>query len=83
MKELRRTLSFLVKTHHQVWLAQSPLTEACTVGGTSVAFQWDPRELFGSVALERTDQVRQTRQQLSGPLEAGGPEIEVLELLSY
>ncbi|MED6242291.1 hypothetical protein ATANTOWER_002474 [Ataeniobius toweri] len=65
--ELSRVMSFLVQARRQVWLAQSPLTEACrrTLRGVPVM----PGELFGSAAveaLERTVQVRQTSQQLSG-----------------
>lgn len=66
-RELGRVMSFLVQARRQVWLAQSPLTEACrrTLRGVPVV----PGELFGSAALEaleRTAQARQTSQQLSG-----------------
>ncbi|MEQ2158923.1 hypothetical protein GOODEAATRI_017161 [Goodea atripinnis] len=66
-RELGRVMSFLVHARRQVWLAQSPLTEACrwTLRGVPVV----PVVLFGSAAveaLERTVQARQTSQQLSG-----------------
>ncbi|MEQ2173998.1 hypothetical protein GOODEAATRI_003228, partial [Goodea atripinnis] len=66
-RELGRVMSFLVQARRQVWLAQSPLTEACrrTLRGVPVV----PGELFGSAAvevLERTVQARQTSKQLSG-----------------
>lgn len=66
-RELGRLMSTLVQARRQVWLAQSPLTEACrrTLRGVPV----EPGELFGSAALDalqRTVQARQTRQQLSG-----------------
>ncbi|MEQ2300858.1 hypothetical protein AMECASPLE_030125 [Ameca splendens] len=66
IRELGGVISFLVQARRQVWLAQSPLTEACrqTLRGVPVV----PGELFGSAveALERTVQARQTSQQLSG-----------------
>ncbi|MEQ2167630.1 hypothetical protein GOODEAATRI_006044 [Goodea atripinnis] len=66
-RELVCVTSLLVQARRQVWLAQSPLTEACrrTLSGVPVV----PGELFGSAAveaLERTVQARQTCQQLSG-----------------
>ncbi|MEQ2170668.1 hypothetical protein GOODEAATRI_002672, partial [Goodea atripinnis] len=66
-RELGRVMSFLVQARRRVWLAQSPLTEACrrTLRGVPVV----PGELFGSAAveaLEQTVQARQTSQQLSG-----------------
>ncbi|MEQ2250822.1 hypothetical protein ILYODFUR_004792 [Ilyodon furcidens] len=66
-RELSRVMSFLVHARRQVWLAQSPLTEACrrTLRGVPVM----PVELFGSAAveaLEQTVKARQTSQQLSG-----------------
>ncbi|MEQ2179899.1 hypothetical protein GOODEAATRI_030005, partial [Goodea atripinnis] len=44
-RELGRVVSFLVQVHRQVWLAQTPLTEACrrTLRGVPVV----PGELFG------------------------------------
>lgn len=65
--ELGRLMSTLVQACRQVWLAQSPLTEACRRILRSVPVE--PGELFGSAALEMvqcTFQARQTRQQLSG-----------------
>lgn len=65
-RELGRVMSFLVQARRQVWLAQSPLTEACRRTLRSVPVE--PGEMFGSAALEaleRTIQARQTRQQLS------------------
>ncbi|MEQ2236960.1 hypothetical protein ILYODFUR_017999 [Ilyodon furcidens] len=66
-RELCCVMSFLIQGLRQVWLAQSPLTEACrqTLSGVPVV----SGELFGSAAveaLERTVQVCQTSQQLSG-----------------
>lgn len=65
--ELSRLLDVLTLAQRQVWLAQSPLTEACrrTLQGLPVL----SRELFGAAALEalqRTAQASQTRQQLVG-----------------
>ncbi|CAL8385973.1 unnamed protein product [Gadus morhua 'NCC'] len=65
-RELERVMSTLVQARHQVWLAQSPLTEACR--GTLRSVPVEPGELFGSAALEaleRNVQARKTRQQLS------------------
>ena len=67
-RELGRVMSTLVQARRQVWLAQSPLTEACRRTLRSVPVE--PGELFGSAALEaleRTVQARKTRQQLSVP----------------
>lgn len=66
-RELGRMMSLLCRARRQVWLAQSPLTEACrkTLRGVPV----EPGVLFGPAALEaldRTIQARETRQQLSG-----------------
>ncbi|XP_073732290.1 uncharacterized protein [Misgurnus anguillicaudatus] len=66
-RELGRLMSTLVQARRQVWLAQSPLTEACRRTLCSVPVE--PGELFGSTALEaleRTVQAGRTRQQLSG-----------------
>lgn len=66
-RELGRLMSTLVQARRQVWLAQSPLTEACRRTLRSIPVE--PGEIFGSAAveaLERTVQARQTRQQLSG-----------------
>ncbi|MEQ2176571.1 hypothetical protein GOODEAATRI_029317, partial [Goodea atripinnis] len=66
-RELSRVMSFLVQARRQAWLAQSPLTKACRRTHRGVPVM--PGELFGSAAveaLERTVQVRQTNQQLSG-----------------
>ncbi|CAL9683629.1 unnamed protein product [Knipowitschia caucasica] len=66
-RELGRLLSTLVQTRRQVWLAQSPLSEASRRVLRSVPVL--PGELFGSAAiaaLERTVQATQTRQQLVG-----------------
>ncbi|MEQ2173456.1 hypothetical protein GOODEAATRI_032302, partial [Goodea atripinnis] len=65
--ELSRVMPFLVQAHRQVWLVQSPLTEACrrTLRAVPVVLG----ELFGSAgveALEGTVQAHQTSQQLSG-----------------
>ncbi|KAK0146804.1 hypothetical protein N1851_013823 [Merluccius polli] len=60
-RELGRTMSTLVQTRRQVWLAQSPLTETCRKVLRAV--------LFGAAALEaleRAARARQTRQELSG-----------------
>ena len=62
-RELGRVMSTLVQARRQVWLAQSPLTEACRRTLRSV--QVEPGELFGSPALEaleRTVQARKTHQ---------------------
>jgi len=66
-REVGRVLSTLVQARRQVWLAQSPLTEACrrTLMGLPVV----PGELFGSAALaalERSAEASRTRQQLAG-----------------
>ncbi|MEQ2186213.1 hypothetical protein GOODEAATRI_026335, partial [Goodea atripinnis] len=77
-RELGRTLSMLVHARHQVWLAQSSLTEPCR--RTLRALPVVPGELFGSAtleALERTAQGSRTRQQLAGahrPLATGAAE---------
>ncbi|CAL8348958.1 unnamed protein product [Boreogadus saida] len=66
-RELGRVMSTLVQTLRQVWLAQSPLTEACRKALRPVPVA--PGELFGSAALEtleRAAQARQTNLQLSG-----------------
>ncbi|CAL8348651.1 unnamed protein product [Boreogadus saida] len=66
-RELGRVMSTLVQTRRQVWLAQSPLTEACRKALRAVPVI--PGELFGSAALEtleRAAQARQTNLQLSG-----------------
>lgn len=66
-RELGRLMSTLIQACRQVWLAQSPLTEACR--RTLHSFPVEPGELFGSAALEvleHTVQERQTLQQLSG-----------------
>ena len=66
-KELLRVMSTLVQTCRQVWLAQSPLTEACRRALRAVPVT--PGELFGSAAqetLEQAAQARQTNLQLSG-----------------
>ncbi len=66
-RELGRLMSTLVQARRQVWLAQSPLTEACRRTLRSVPVE--PGELFGLAAmeaLERSVQARQARQQLSG-----------------
>ncbi|CAL8253873.1 unnamed protein product [Boreogadus saida] len=66
-RELGRVMSTLVQTRRQVWLAQSPLTEACRKALRAVPVL--PGELFGSAALEtleRAAQARQTNLQLSG-----------------
>ena len=66
-RELGRVMSTLVQTRRQVWLAQSPLTEACRKALRAVPVV--PGELFGSAALEtleRAAQARQTNLQLSG-----------------
>ena len=80
-RELGRTMSTLVQTRRQVWLAQSPLTETCRRVLRAVPVE--PGELFGSAALEALEgaaRARQTRQQLSGlnrsvsaPSRPGGP----------
>ena len=65
-RELGRVMSTLVQTRRQVWLAQSPLTEACRRALRAVPVT--PGELFGSAAqekLERAAQARQTNLQLS------------------
>ena len=65
-RELGRVMSTLVQARRQVWLAQSPLTEACRRTLRSVPVE--PGELFGSAALEaleRTVQARKTREHLS------------------
>lgn len=57
----------LVKARHQVWLVQSPLTEACSRALRSVPVE--PGEWFGPAAsqvLEWTVQARQTRRQFAG-----------------
>ncbi|MEQ2164596.1 hypothetical protein GOODEAATRI_008294, partial [Goodea atripinnis] len=66
-RELVGVMSFLVQACRQVWLAQSPLIEACrrTLRGVPVM----PSELFASEAVEvlkQTVQAPQTSQQLSG-----------------
>ena len=66
-RELGRVMSTLVQTRHQVWLAQSPLTEACRRALRAVPVTRG--ELFGSAAqetLERAAHARQTNLQLSG-----------------
>ncbi|KAK0155322.1 hypothetical protein N1851_002331 [Merluccius polli] len=66
-RELGRTMSTLVQTRRQVWLAQSPLTETCRK--VLCAVPVEPGELFGAAALEaleRAARARQTRQELSG-----------------
>ncbi|KAK0151644.1 hypothetical protein N1851_007054 [Merluccius polli] len=66
-RELGRTMSTLVQTHRQVWLAQSPLTETCRKVLRAVPVETG--ELFGAAALEaleRAARARQTRQELSG-----------------
>lgn len=66
-RELGRLMSTLVQTRRQVWLAQSPLSEASRRTLRSVPVV--PGELFGSAALEaleRTAQANRTRQQLVG-----------------
>ncbi|XP_020780058.2 uncharacterized protein LOC110159790 [Boleophthalmus pectinirostris] len=66
-RELGRLLSTLVQARRQVWLAQSPLSEASRRTLRSVPVV--PGELFGSAALEaleRTAQATRTRQQLAG-----------------
>ena len=66
-RELGRTMSTLVQTRRQVWLAQSPLTETCRKVLRAVPVE--PGELFGAAALEaleRAARARQTRQELSG-----------------
>ena len=80
-RELGRTMSTLVQTRRQVWLAQSPLTETCR--RVLCAVPVEPGELFGSAALEALEgaaRARQTRQKLSGltrsvsvPSRPGGP----------
>ena len=82
-RELGRTMSTLVQTRCQVWLAQSPLTETCR--RVLFAVPVEPGELFGSTALEALEgaaRARQTRQQLSGlnrsvsaPSRPGGPSV--------
>ncbi|XP_075336649.1 uncharacterized protein LOC142397191 [Odontesthes bonariensis] len=65
-RELGRVMATLVQARRQVWLAQSPLSEACRRTLRSVPVE--PGELFGSAALEaleRTVQAGKTRQQLS------------------
>ncbi|KAK0136266.1 hypothetical protein N1851_027838 [Merluccius polli] len=66
-RELGRTISTLVQTRRQVWLAQSPLTETCRKVLRAVPVE--PGELFGAAALEaleRAARARQTKQELSG-----------------
>ncbi|KAK0150202.1 hypothetical protein N1851_008886 [Merluccius polli] len=66
-RELGHTMSTLVQTRRQVWLAQSPLTETCRKVLRAVPVE--PGELFGAAALEaleRAARARQTRQELSG-----------------
>ena len=66
-RELGRTMSTLVQTRRQVWLAQSPLTETCRKVLRAVPVE--PGELFGAAALEaleRAARAKQTRQELSG-----------------
>ncbi|CAL8348907.1 unnamed protein product [Boreogadus saida] len=66
-RELGRTMSTLVQTRRQVWLAQSPLTETCRKVLRAVPVE--PGELFGAAALEALEmasRARQTRQELSG-----------------
>ncbi|CAL8337509.1 unnamed protein product [Boreogadus saida] len=66
-RESGRVMSTLVQTRRQVWLSQSPLTEACRKALRAVPVV--PGELFGSAALEtleRAAQARQTNLQLSG-----------------
>ena len=65
-RELGRVMSTLVQARRQVWLAQSPLTEACRRTLRSVPVE--PGELFGSAALEvleRTVQARKASEHLS------------------
>ena len=65
-RELGRVMSTLVQARRQIWLAQSPLTEACRRTLRSVP--GEPGEVFGSAALEaleRTLQARKTREHLS------------------
>lgn len=66
-RELGRMMSLLCQTRRQVWLAQSPLTEASRKTLRSVPVE--PGVLFGPAALEaleRTIRASETRQQLSG-----------------
>jgi hypothetical protein len=65
-RELGRLMSTLTQARRQVWLAQSPLSEACrrTLRDLPVV----PGQLFGPAAqetLERSVQVNQTRQQFA------------------
>lgn len=66
-RELGRMMSLLCQARRQVWLAQSPLTEAARRTLRSVPVV--PGVLFGPSALEaleRTMRATETRQQLSG-----------------
>lgn len=66
-REIGRVLATLVQARRQVWLAQSPLSEACRK--TLMSLPVVPGELFGSAALaalERSAQASHTRQQLAG-----------------
>ncbi len=65
-RELGRLMSTLTQACRQVWLAQSPLSEACrkTLRDLPVV----PRQLFGPAAqqtLESSVQANQTRQQFA------------------
>ena len=65
-RELGRMMSYIVQARRQVWLSQSPLTEASrrTLRGLPV----EPGAIFGSAAqeaLDRTIQAGQTRRQLA------------------
>ncbi|XP_077367689.1 uncharacterized protein LOC144011105 [Festucalex cinctus] len=65
-REHGRLMSFLVQARRQVWLAQSPLSEASRRALRGVPVE--PGELFGSAAvgaLERTVKAHETRKQLS------------------
>ncbi|KAL1246686.1 hypothetical protein QQF64_034383 [Cirrhinus molitorella] len=69
-RELGRLMSMLTQAQQQVWLAQSPLSEACrkTLRDLSVV----PGQLFGPASqqtLERSVQANQTRQQFAQHLE--------------
>ena len=65
-KELGRLMSSLMLARHQVWLAQSPLSEASRRAVRTLPVV--PGQLFGVAAqqaLERTLQVTQARQQFA------------------
>ncbi|KAK0156351.1 hypothetical protein N1851_000348 [Merluccius polli] len=81
--ELGRTMSTLIQTRRQVWLAQSPLTETCRKILRAVPVE--PGELFGAAALEaleRAARARQTRQELSG-LHRGIGALSLITLVAY